>query len=69
MRGILEFILPEETQDFEDATKAQHYIGVIEELDNYLRQKIKYAPEGAPESETDIYQEIRTKLHELKSGD
>ena len=65
MKATLTFQLPEETQDFQDACKAQHYISVIDELDNFLRNKLKYCELSA--TEDTIYSEIRSKLYELKN--
>lgn len=42
MKGILEFNLPEETQEFTTATKANSLSCVISEFDNHLRGLMKY---------------------------
>lgn len=63
MRVTLSFKLPEEQEEFELAQKAGHLSGVIDNLDNYLRSKIKY--EDHPEAIHAIYEEIRSKLWEL----
>lgn len=65
MRGILEFDLPEDQEDFELAQKSGHLSNVINELDTYLRNKVKYGE--LPEEQEKYYQEIRDKLWELQN--
>ena len=57
MKAILIFNLPEDNQEFELATKASKMYCTLWELDNWLRQEIKYK-----DKELD---EVRDKLHEL----
>ena len=57
MKAILEFNLPEDNQEFELATKASKMYCTLWELDNWLRQEIKYK-----DKELD---EVRDKLREL----
>lgn len=42
MKGILEFDLPEEQDEFDAANKAQHYRNSLIELDCWLRKLEKY---------------------------
>lgn len=64
-KGKLEFQLPEEQEDFETAQKGWHYRIIIEELDNYLRSKIKYSE--LTEEQHAIYDEIRSELWRLRN--
>ncbi len=41
-RAILEFTLPEDQQDFEDASNGWKYKHVISELQEYVRHRLKY---------------------------
>lgn len=66
-KAILEFKLPEEKEEFDLARKGAHYSCVIEDLDNFLRGKIKYS--NLEENIEAIYQEVRDKLNELRYGD
>lgn len=63
---IIEFNLPEEQFEYDEATKARSYSRTIEDLDNYLRGKIKY-DDTLTDEQYDVYQEIRSKLWELKN--
>jgi hypothetical protein len=65
MKSTLVFNLPEDREEFEHAIKAIQYLSIIDEMDNYLRGKIKYGE--LPEAQENIYQEIRDKLWELKN--
>ncbi len=45
-KGILEFDLPEESEEFETAVKAGDLQCVLQNMDNYLRGLVKYESEG-----------------------
>ncbi len=64
MRAILEYNLPEETDAFDLAYNGARVAIVIEDLDNYLRSKLKY--ETLTDEQEACYQAIRDKLNELK---
>ena len=63
-KATLSYSLPEEADEFDLAYQGAKLACIIEDLDNYLRAKIKYGP-LTDEQET-IYQEIRDKLNELR---
>ena len=42
MKAVLEFQLPEETEEHQNALKGTLYKGALQEMDNYFRNKIKY---------------------------
>jgi hypothetical protein len=67
MKAILEFNLPEDDQEFTLATNGLNFWSVLWELDQDLRAKTKYAPDGLPPDKYDAYQEVRDKLFELMS--
>lgn len=61
MKAILEYSLPEETEEYTYAMNGMRYSIVLEDLDNWLRAKYKY------EDQTTIsIEEVRSKIHELK---
>ena len=68
-KATLTFDLPEEGNEFETAIKGAKYIGTLQEFDNFLRGKIKYAPEDMPEEAYKAFEECRDKLHELANDD
>ena len=45
MKAILEFNLPEDDHEFQMATNGSKFHSVLWEMDQYLRGKIKYAPD------------------------
>jgi hypothetical protein len=47
MKAILEFDLPEEQQQFDEAANGTKWRGVVEELDRRLRQVVKYGEDDA----------------------
>ena len=62
MKGTLSFNLPEETEEFQNAQNGASYrYSVLQELDNWLRSKLKH--EDHPEIISAVYQEVRDKLH------
>lgn len=62
MIGILKFKLPEDRGEFEAAQKGGAYKGALQELDNYLRGRLKY--EELTEEVSTALQAVRDKLHE-----
>lgn len=59
--GTLRFNLPEEGVEFLTAQRAQAWKGIVEDLDQWLRNEIKYSDQGA-EERLAIFQEARDKL-------
>jgi len=64
MRTVLEFNLPEEEEEFLLAFNGARYAIALDEMDNWLRQKVKYGEYD--DATTALYQECRDKLTELK---
>lgn len=54
--------MPGDHQDFLDAYNGWRWKMIVSELDEWLRRKIKY-------EDSNELQEVRDKLHEIKSGD
>lgn len=67
MKGLLEFSLPEDREEFEMASKAGALHLVLFQLDQYLRSAIKYPKEGTAPETLDSLQAARDKLYELLS--
>ena len=59
MKAILEFTLPDEQEDHLCALHGSKYLGILQDLDNELRAKLKYHDAGK-----DV-EEIRARLHAL----
>lgn len=64
-KATLTFTLPEEREEYDLALNGSRAQTTIDDIDNYLRGKIKYG--NLTEEQEAIYEEIRNKLHELKS--
>lgn len=64
MKGIIEFNLPEESQEFETCQNAWKYSACLSDLDNYMRGELKYRER--PEAERTVLEEIRAKLLEYR---
>ena len=60
MKAKLEFDLPEEQDDFEVASNGWKYRSVLFDLDNFLRNKLKY--EKLTEEQDKAYSEVRELL-------
>ena len=65
MIGVLKFQLPQEKDEFELAQRAAKYYAALEDMDNYLRGRLKYEDLEAPVNKA--IQEAREKLAELQS--
>lgn len=62
---ILEYQMPEDKSDYEMALNASKYAGIINEFKNELRQKIKYESDSLSDAELKVYEDIRTRLHQI----
>ena len=65
MKAILEFNLPEDQEQFEDASNGWKWSLLVWELDQHLRNETKYAPDSTPSEKYQAYCELRDKLHEM----
>lgn len=63
--AILKYNLPEEQDDFDLAANAGKYYSVLWDLDQYLRNCIKYPAEGTPELLTNTMSQVRDELWAL----
>jgi len=63
--AILRFKLPEEQSEFDLAYNGARLSVVIEDLDNYLRNRLKY--DELSEEQYHCYERIRAKLTELRN--
>ena len=62
MKAILEFNLPEEEEQFNVASKGMDWALIVWELDQTLRNKLKY---GAPTHHVHLLEELRDTLNNL----
>jgi hypothetical protein len=64
MKGILEFDLRDDQKEFETAINADRYKSLIWELDQYLRQQIKYNADNLSNDTITAFELIRNKIRE-----
>ena len=64
MKAIIEFDLHEERQEFEDCTNGWKWKCIVSEIDNELRTRTKYAPDGTPDEVLDALAKFREFLHD-----
>ena len=57
MKATLEFNLPKEYIEFKTATNASNYLQALQQVDNALRELIKYGDIG--EEKLAVYEECR----------
>lgn len=62
MKGVLEFVLPEEQADFRMAQDAWKYSIIIDDMFNWLRSLEKYE-----DVETLTVEQVRKKLVDLRN--
>ena len=65
MKATLEFNLPDDQIDFQDAVNGQKFRLLVWEFDQYLRSQTKYAPDTISDDTYKAYSDIREKLHEM----
>jgi hypothetical protein len=63
-KGIIEFNLDEELNDFKLATNAKEIMSVLWEVDQELRAKVKYAPDTTSQETVLALMNIRNILRE-----
>ena len=63
MKAILEFTLPEDTQEHQDALKGTDWKWAVDDLLDYLRNQIKHADNSAEEYRT--FERVRDRLAEI----
>ena len=59
MKAILKFDLPEEQEEFDCAINGTKWQASMQNLDNYLRNELKYKDAG------EDYEKIREELHSI----
>jgi hypothetical protein len=62
---ILEFNLPEEQDEFDTANNAGKYYSVLWDLDQYLRNFVKYPSDREDPNLTDTMAKVRDELWRL----
>lgn len=65
MKAILEFNLPEEQSEFDLANNASKYYSVLWDLDQYLRNFVKYPSDREDPILTDTMAKVRDELWKL----
>jgi hypothetical protein len=71
MKAILEFNLPEEQEEFNNAIKANDYLSAIQEFKKYLRTHYKYETSLINENQQPSEEEFRVvkiiyhKFHQI----
>lgn len=65
MKAVLEFNLPEEQTEFQDAVDGSMFKHVLWKLDQHCRAKVKYASDMTNDEVLDTYEEIRDKIRML----
>lgn len=63
MKGIIEFDLPMENDEFHEATRYMEFKIALSDLAEYLRRRAKYE-ELKPE-QYEIIDQVRSKLYEI----
>lgn len=65
MKAILKFNLPEETTEFNLASRAIGWYSSLWELDQWLRSQMKYHDASYSQEEWDVLEKVRHELHDI----
>lgn len=65
MKATLEFSLPNDKWEFKMANESAGMHSVIREMDQWLRKKIKHAPDSMGVDEYNAFELCREQLHEF----
>lgn len=68
MKAILEFNLPDDQDDFQDAVNGQKWRLMVWNFDQHLRSQIKYN-DKLSEEQYKVYEEIRDMLYQKMGED
>lgn len=66
-KAVLSFDLPEEAREHEICINGGKYISCLQEFDNFLRSKLKYAE--LSEEAHNSFEEARNFLHDLATSE
>ena len=66
MKATLEFDLPADSEEHQDALKGSDWKWALSELADYLRNQIKHADNSAEEYRT--FERVRDRLTEILDG-
>ena len=62
VKATLEFNLPEEQDEFQNAVDGTHYRAACEDIENYMRDKVKYG--HTYKTINDALEDVRRELRE-----
>lgn len=65
MKAILEFNLPEDQEQFDEAINGVKWQFIVGRLDKYLRNQTKHAPDTMSDDTLNAYEKTRETLHEF----
>jgi hypothetical protein len=65
MKATLEFTLPEEQVEFDCAVDGVKWMSAMWDLDQWLRNQLKYEAEQLSKDKLNAIKEFRIKLHEI----
>ena len=65
MKATLEFNLPEDQPEFNTALQGSDWKHVCWQMDQYLRTKVKYAPDEMSQEKYDALEEIREEFNRI----
>jgi hypothetical protein len=65
MKAILEFNLPEDQTEYQMANDASNMFSTLWDMKQWLRGRVKHAPDEMPQEVYDAFEECRDKLNEL----
>ena len=64
-KATLEFSLPEEQSEFQDAVQGGSLKGCVQDFDNHMRSLYKYSEENMSDEEHKLLGVLREKLYEI----
>jgi hypothetical protein len=65
MKAILEFNLPEDQTEYQMVNDASKMFSVLWDMKQWLRGRVKYAPDEMSQDTYNAFEECRDKLNEL----
>lgn len=65
MEVNFKFKLPEEKEDYETFSKAYDYKSALWEMEQYLRNNVKYPKDSTTDEELETFQKVRNEFYNI----
>lgn len=65
MKATLEYDLPDEQDEFQNAINGANWRNIVWKVDHFLRSNTKHAPDSVADEELKAYYKVKDELYRL----